>query len=62
MTTGWTWRQWQQKATEKSAPEARKNKQKNTRRMAGVHPGRLTAGTQTWRFGSDDFPFQLGDF
>ena len=29
--------------------------------FGGVHPGRLTAGTQSWRFGSDHFPFQMGD-
>ena len=27
-----------------------------------VHPGKLTAGTSKWRFGSDDFPFQRDDF
>ena len=27
----------------------------------GFHPGRLTWNMSSWRFGSDDFPFQLGD-
>ena len=27
-----------------------------------LHPGKLTFWTETWRFGSDDFPFQIGCF
>ena len=30
-------------------------------RVAWLHPGELTAGTQKWWFASDDVPFQLGD-
>ncbi len=26
-----------------------------------LHPGKLTCSTPKWRFGSDDFPFQVGD-
>ena len=31
-------------------------------KSTGYPPRKLTAGTQKWRFGSDDFPFQTGDF
>ena len=30
--------------------------------MLHVHPRKLTWNPKSWRFGSDDFPFQLGDF
>ena len=30
--------------------------------LHGLHPRKLTAGTPKWRFGSDDFPFQVCDF
>ena len=28
-------------------------------RYYAIHPGKLTAGTQKWRFGSNDFPSGL---
>ena len=30
-------------------------------RFESIHPVKLTLDQQKWRFGSDDFPFQLGD-
>ena len=30
--------------------------------VQAFHPGKFIAGTQKWRFGAEDLPFQLGDF
>jgi len=39
-----------------------KNQGRQMGTFAPINPGKLKAGTQQWRFGSDDFLFNLGDF
>ena len=52
--------------TTKSGPKLMKSirytsLQTERERVAWLHPGELTAGTQKLWFASDDVPFQLGD-